>query len=196
MFIPTFLISLNAKTDLTFVRHAETVANASGKYNSRTLNEFSDLGNAQITALTRQLLAEPRFDRILVSPSSRAMKTILPYLKISHQTADIWPLLYECCTTRRTTSKPTSFKFGAKITLSKDQSPFFRILPGMDRLPVAPDYGSGLAQVNGSVAQFRRMFATGRVLVVGHSGHGGKFLKALTGKQIKVDNAKEIHAKI
>lgn len=194
--IATFvLLGLLPQTDLTFVRHGETVANATGKYNSRTLNEFSEKGQRQVDLLTARLLKSRRFEQILVSPSPRAMKTILPYLMQTHQMAIVWPLLYECCTGRRTTSKPTRFAYGPRIVISPGQKAYFRLLPGENSFPVSPDFGSGLAQVNASVAQFRREFADKRILIVGHSAHGGKFLFALTGKHIQVKNAVEINAR-
>ena len=179
-------------TDLVFVRHGETVANASGRYNSKTLNAFSEKGQKQVDALTVKLLGQARFDTILVSPSPRALKTIAPYLKATRQRATVWPLLYECCTGRRPkNAAPTSFKWGAKIRIDSDIANLFVVLPGQDRYPVASDYNSGLAQVDVSVNEFREKHLGQRILLVGHSGHGGQFIHSLTGKWKKVDNATE-----
>lgn len=181
-------------TDLTFVRHGETEANATGHYNARTLNTFSRKGEAGVAALTKQLLAQPRFNRILVSPSPRALKTIAPYLRATRQQATVWPLLYECCTGRRPKgAHPTSFKYAGKIEIPADLRGLFIVLPSANRLPDAPDYNSGLAQVQASVEEFHRFYSKGRVLLVGHSGHGGQFLHALTGRWTKIDNATEYH---
>jgi len=178
-------------TDLTFVRHGETVANATGRYNSKTLNAFSEKGQKGVDALTTRLLAEPKFDRILVSPSPRALKTIAPYLKASHQTAIVWPLLYECCTGRRPAhAAATKFTYSGKITLPADIASLFVIKSGYDKYPNAPDYNSGLAQVDASVAEFRQLLSGGRVLLVGHSGQGGQFLHQLTDKWIKIENTR------
>ena len=87
--------------DLVFVRHAETVANATGQYSSSTIDRFSSLGESEVKTLTTKLEKEPFFDRIFVSPSPRALRTIAPYLRATHQRATIWPLLYECCTGHR-----------------------------------------------------------------------------------------------
>ena len=76
--------------DIYFVRHAETMANASGVNTSGNSNMFSEKGNEQVGALTRELNAM-RFDAILVSPAERAINTILPYLKESGQKGIIWP---------------------------------------------------------------------------------------------------------
>ncbi len=180
-----------AATTLTFARHAETMANASGHYNSRTLNSFSDLGKREVAALVTKLPA--RFDRILVSPSPRALYTIAPYLRSTNQRALLWPLLYECCTGRRPHgAHPTPFKFGELIQIPADLKGLFILLKGEDRLPVAPTYDEGLAQVDQAVREFRARFAGGAVLIVGHSGEGGHMIHELTGRWIKLDNAEPI----
>lgn len=190
-------LTLAPATDLTFVRHGETVANATGRYNSKTLNVFSKEGQAGVDALTKRLIAAPHYDRILVSPSPRALKTIAPYLKATGQKATVWPLLYECCTGRRPKgAKATKFEWGPKISLPSDIAPLFTIQPGHDRLPNSPDYNAGLAQVDATLDEFQRLYRGGRVLVVGHSAHGGQFLHALTGKWTKIDNAKEIPVRL
>jgi broad specificity phosphatase PhoE len=188
-------LALTPTYDLTFVRHGETQANASGKYNGQTLNAFSAKGQAEVNALTKRLLKERPFDRIYVSPSPRAMKTILPYLKATHKKAIIWPLLYECCTGKRPVgAHATHFAWGAKIQLGS-MAPYFRIMGSETRLPVSPGYNEGLAQVEESVREFKSL-GMGRILLVGHSGHGGQFLHELTGKWRKVENAKEIQVQL
>ena len=177
---------------LTFIRHSETVANATGKYNSRTLNVFSAKGEALVKALTEKLLKEPRPDRILVSPSPRALRTIAPYLRRTGQKATVWPLLYECCTERPKQPEARSFSYGGKIEIPADVAGLFVVVPGQDRLPAPRNYGEGLAQVSRSVAGFRKAFHSGRIMLVGHSAHGGLFLKALTGKSYQVKNAEPI----
>ena len=65
-----------------------------------------------------------------------------------------------------------------------------------NKLPVASDYDAGLAQVDAAVAEFRQKYSGQRILLVGHSGQGGHFLHALTGRWQKVDNATEIHVRL
>ncbi|MFZ4508604.1 MAG: histidine phosphatase family protein [Fimbriimonas sp.] len=192
-YVAIALLQLAKPTDLVYVRHGETVANATGKYNSKTLNTFSETGEKGVAALTRRLLKEPRFDRILVSPSPRALRTIAPYLRATGQKATVWPLAYECCTGRRPRGvKPTKFTYAGRIELPAEIASLFTFDTGRDRLPNSPDYGAGLAQAAASVAEFRARYAGGRVLVVGHSGHGGQFLFALTGKRYAVRNTTEM----
>lgn len=189
------LASLATKTDLTFVRHGETIANATGKYNSKTIDTFSARGEKQVAALTQILLKQRPYDVIVVSPSPRALKTIAPYLRASNRQAMVWPLLYECCTSKRPADAHAT-----KFTFSKNQvnvpsliAPQFLIDRFNIYLPSSPDYNAGLAQVQATVAAFKKKYAGKRILVVGHSGHGGQFLKALTGKSYQVLNASPIH---
>jgi broad specificity phosphatase PhoE len=177
---------------ITFVRHSETVANATGKYNSRTLNTFSAKGEKLIVELTEELLKGPRPDAIFVSPSPRALRTIAPYLRRTRRTALVWPTLYECCTERPRKQEAKSFGYGAKIVIPADIKDLFVVMPGMDRLPAPKDYGEGLAQVRKTVSLIKNGFRGGRLMLVGHSVHGGKLLKALTGKSYHVKNAEPI----
>ncbi len=186
------LLSPAAIRDITFVRHGETVANATGKYNTRTLNTFSSKGKAGVAALTKRLVAQPPYDLILVSPAERTLRTIAPYLRQTHRRATIWPLLYECCTGKRTAEVGhPPLKFGPKIKIPADLSGLFTLDAGHDRLPEAPSFAQGLVQVKACLAEFKR-YEGKRILLVGHSGHGGQFIHALTGRWIKIENTKEI----
>ena len=177
---------------LTYIRHSETVANATGRYNAKTLNVFSAKGEKLVSELTPMLLKAPKPDLILVSPSPRALRTIAPFLRRTGLKATVWPLLYECCTERPRKPAAKTFPYGAKITIPADLAGLFVVKPGYDRFPAPKDYGEGLAQVNAAVREFRKGFHGGRITLVGHSAMGGLFLKALTGKSIRVENAKPI----
>ena len=192
-----YALTLVSTTDLTFVRHGETVANATGAYNSHTIDTFSKKGQGQVDRLTRDLLVAQAYDIILVSPAPRALYTIAPYLKALRKQAIVWPLLYECCTMRRpANAHATSFSYGLKIAVPGNLLPQFTLLQNQIRYPASKDYNEGLAQVNLSVAEFRRKYTGKRVLIVGHSGHGGQFLKALTSKAIRLENASPVSVKI
>lgn len=185
------VLALVAPCQLTFVRHGETEANATGKYNARTIDTFSAKGVQQVQALSLSLQKQPKFDLILVSPSPRALRTVAPYLKATGQKATVWPLLYECCTGKDTGEGATKFTWGGKINLPKDIEGLFRLDPAA-RYPSSPTWGAGLAQVEASIKQFQTDFAKGRVLIVGHSGHGGQFLARLDGKKRRLENAKPL----
>lgn len=176
-------------TSVTFVRHAETVANATGRYNGKTLNVLSAKGQKQAQAVVEPLERLGHFDVILISPSERVLTTFAPYLRATRQRATVWPLLYECCTGRRSSGPAAGpLRFGGKITIPAAVTSLYRVEPGHDRYPVAPDYARGLVQVDASVREFRARYLGKRVLLLGHSGHGGHFIHALTGKWRKVEN--------
>jgi broad specificity phosphatase PhoE len=192
--LSTLLLAPAAQTDLTFVRHGETIANATGRYSTATVDTFSKKGEVEVAELTKQLIKAKLFDAIYVSPSPRALRTIAPYLRATHEKAVIWPLLYECCTGRRpANARPTSFKYGSRIKVPNDIVNLFTFVAGDDRFPEASDYDAGLAQVDAAVASFRTRCAGVRVLLVGHSGMGGHFIHSLTGQWHKLENAKPLH---
>lgn len=186
-----FLLASQTSCSVVFVRHGETEANATGHYSDRTLNTFSVKGSQEVASLTRSLVNAPKFTGILVSPAPRTLATIAPYLRATHQRALVWPLLYECCTGHRPPdAHPTPFAFGSVIKIPSAFTDLFTVLPTENRLPIAPDYDRGLSQVDAAVKEFLSRFSHGRVLVVGHSGMGGHFIHALTGRWQKLDNAK------
>lgn len=183
------LITTPPPAKLTFVRHAETLANSSGRYSAQTIDSFSERGKRQIAGLTA-LLNKDRFDIILVSPAPRAIKTIAPYLRATNQRARIWPLLYECCTGRRPKgAHATSFSYDGKVKVAASEAELFEIVPKEARFPAAMTYDAGLAQVRAAINEYSERYKPKRVLLVGHSGMGGQFLHALTGRWIAVLNA-------
>jgi broad specificity phosphatase PhoE len=192
-----FAVALQRATDLVFVRHGETLANSTGKYESATIDAFSTRGQKEVDSLTQELLRQPRFDLILVSPSPRALRTIAPYLAATHQRATVWPLLYECCTGKHRNVAPASrVRFDGPIRIPPDIRGLFATMPSEQRYPNSPDYASGLAQVAAAVTEFNLEYTGRRILLVGHSGMGGHFLHSLTGKWIQVQNAKEIRVRL
>jgi broad specificity phosphatase PhoE len=173
--------------ELVFMRHAETVANATGRYNSRTIDTLSQLGVKQVAAVTSRLNGM-KFDAIVVSPSPRALKTIAPYLRAHPGTrAEVWPELYECCDNNTKKVKgPTSaqIRFGGMVKLPSDLAPLLYLSPLNNRFILAPSYQDGLRQVRLTASSLKRRFGgTGKtVLVVGHSLHGGRLIELLQGK--------------
>ncbi len=93
-----------AKKGLTvyFIRHAETVANASGQHGGSGPIEdhdtLTELGDKQVEDLKNYLIKEKISpDLVAVSPSLRTQKTIEPFLKALNINAEIWVELNECC---------------------------------------------------------------------------------------------------
>jgi len=181
------LVLAPRSTEIIFVRHGETVANATGHYNNRTINAFSERGKKQVEALTVKLRGM-KFDTIVVSPSERALRSIAPYLRATHRTATIWPELLECCSQPPSArSKPASPKvrYGSKITVPKDLVGLFTLRPGGERYIDAPTFNDGLRQIKMGWQLIVHDFGNSgkTVLVVGHSIEGGRMMEMLQGKQ-------------
>jgi broad specificity phosphatase PhoE len=181
-----------AKKGLTvyFIRHAETVANASGEQGGTGPLENHDtltaLGERQVLALRDYLIKENITpDRIIVSPAWRAQKTIEPYLSATNATAEIWVELNECCGQEPTGAplpvERPEVKWKMKIEKASDLFTFrssedsyywwpqtyeeglFMIMTGRDRL----------------LEQFNQSGKT--VVIVGHAVNGGILLGLLQG---------------
>ncbi len=181
--------------DLYFLRHAETVANATGKYSAKTLNALSEKGQAQVVSVTKRL-KDYRFDAIYVSPSARALKTIAPYLRDAGQTATIWPELYECChergAARRIPAGP--LKYGPKVEAPSVIAKYFSTAPGHARFVAVSNYQEGLRQVAMCADQVRKLRARS-VLLVGHSLQGSRLFRQLLQREpfIEIKNAEITH---
>src|SRR5579863_1945060 len=105
--------------EIYFVRHGETVANATGKYNGATLNKLSPTGEKQAAAVAKEL-AGVQIDAAIVSPSLRAELTAAETLREHHLKATIWPEFNECCTEHGEARKlPASKRLlkGAAVTV-------------------------------------------------------------------------------
>lgn len=195
---PRIGVPVPVPMQLFFVRHGETQANATGHYNSKTIDAFSQKGEKQVGALTKRL-ATMRFDAILVSPSPRALRTIAPFLR-AHPgaTAEVWPELLECCDAHsKAIHGLTSahVRYGAVVKLPKDLVGLFTLPPDDNRTIISPSYDDGLRQIGIAADHLRKRFlGTGKsVLVVGHSLHGGRLIELLEGKpmtgKIRPENA-------
>jgi broad specificity phosphatase PhoE len=198
LFLAAFVLAARS-IEVVFVRHGETVANATGHYNSRTIDTFSAKGEKEVADLTRQLNSM-RFDAIVVSPSPRALRTIAPYLRAHPGVrAEVWPELYECCDANTKKIKgltSSQARYGGVVKLPADIASFFTLAPSNNRFIQAPSYEDGLRQIRLAVDHLRRSFGgTGKtVLVVGHSLHGGRMIELLEGKpmvgRVRPENAR------
>jgi broad specificity phosphatase PhoE len=183
--------------EILFVRHGETVANATGRYKTSTLNAFSLKGQNQVSQLTNRLQGSS-FDDILVSPSPRALKTVAPYLQRTDQVAEVWPELYECCVQKgaaRLKPAAPAIKFGPQIEWPETFDGLFRFRPGGERYILAPTYNDGKRQIKLAWQKILDEFSGSgkRILIVGHSGQGGEMIALLTGgRRVSLANAKPV----
>jgi len=171
-----------ATTEIYFVRHAETLGNATHQHNHHNDRTFSSRGKKQRVELMREL--DPlRFDAIIVSPKYRVLNTILPYLKKHHVVAEIWPELAECCWQSKT-SRLSSFRLhrGDRITLEANMRRYFTFAnTDAQRFYDTKNYGDGLLQTFKAIQLIRKRFAGSgkRVLIVGHYHIGSRLIEIL-----------------
>jgi len=171
-------------TTLYFVRHAETVANATNIYTEETMNKFSETGIKQIERL-KLLLEELEFDAIIVSPIWRARFTIYSFLKSRGQTAELWPELAECCWQIDKQSKENvALKMGAII--DPEDEIVFKLRDSLSTrfYDVSGSFAEGIAQVDRGVKLFKEKFSgSGKtILMVAHYYSGNHFLHKLLDK--------------
>lgn len=173
-----------AALDIYFVRHAETLANVSGVYNTKNNTTFSQRGEEQIKALTSQLKGY-QFDAILVSSVPRALNTVLPYLQASSQTGEVWPELAECCWQSPQSSPATGELIAADpITLSQEQLRYFTFRDSASQFDYRNgSYSDGVAQVSHAVQLLKqRYFGTNKtILIVAHYHSGQVLMSELLG---------------
>jgi len=85
-----------ATTEIWFMRHAETIGDATKDYSGENNNRLSNEGLHQARLLAHEM-DKMHFDTVLVSPMPAASLTIKPWLKNHHTNVETWPELSECC---------------------------------------------------------------------------------------------------
>ena len=186
--------------DIYFVRHAETLANASGVNNSGNSNMISEQGDEQVSALTAKLKAL-HFDAILVSSAPRAIYTILPYLKETGQKGEIWPEIAECCW-QKERGNITSGQLitSSTVQLSGEQEAYLTFRDVNSKHNYGNNsYADGVAQVRRAEELLKQQyFGSGKtILIVAHYHSGQVLLADLLGKtrdeMPNLENAKLAH---
>lgn len=170
--------------DIYLVRHAQTVANATGVKDKRSDSTFSEEGLAQVDALTREL-QDYHFDAVLVSPTERTLNTIHPYLKQSGKVGVVWPELTECCWQHdRLEGEAGQLIPSGAIRLPSEIAAQFSFRDSSSAFKYANrNYADGVAQVRQAVSLLKASyFDSGKtVLVVTHHHAGGVLLAELLG---------------
>ncbi len=174
----------SAALEVYFVRHAETLANVSGVHTTKTNTTFTQRGEEQIKILTSQL-KEHQFDAILVSSLPRALNTVLPYLRASSQTGEVWPELAECCW-QSPQSSPAKGELiaAAPITLSQEQLSYFTFRDSASQFDYRNvSYNDGVVQVTHAVQLLKqRYFGMNQtILIVAHYHSGQVLISELLG---------------
>ena len=204
-------LASEAGLKIYYIRHAESGDNAKRHFiqqgipesewpaYTRSADNFSPAGEAQVPEAAKKLKGY-KFDFIASSPVWRVRQTILPYLRDTKQTAEIWPELAEITAE----DVPLLFK-NAKLpppnknyltgdliasTLPGAEKPFFTIRPGGERLFSSPK-SAGLEQraadieasLKDVVALIKKRFggpagANKKILLAGHGGNGRALIDA------------------
>jgi broad specificity phosphatase PhoE len=173
-----------------FIRHAETVANASGETGGGGPVEDHDtltaLGEKQIEELKNFLVKEKIVpDLVVVSPTWRTQKTIEPFLIAAKQKGEIWVELNECCGQEQSgapipTVRPDP-RWKMKIAVISDN---FTFRTADDIYFWWPStYEEGLFMVMTARDRLLEKFSqSGKtIVVVGHAVNGGILLGLLRG---------------
>ncbi|HEU0282395.1 MAG TPA: histidine phosphatase family protein [Gallionella sp.] len=170
--------------DIYVVRHAQTVANASGVKDKRSDSTFSDEGRAQVDTLTRELL-NYRFDAVLVSPTERTLNTIHPYLQQGKTVGIVWPELTECCWQQdRGAGEAGQLVTGSVLQLEPEIAPQFSFRDSSSAFKYANrNYADGVAQVRQAVSLLKSRYSdSGKtILIVTHYHAGAVLLGELLG---------------
>ncbi|MBN1871974.1 MAG: histidine phosphatase family protein, partial [Candidatus Omnitrophica bacterium] len=172
--------------DLYFVRHAETLANATGVYTEGNERTITEKGMRQIERLTEALQGY-EFDAVIVSPKIRAMKTIEPYLQKSNMTAVIWPEMAESehFFTKKKDVSDERFVRGKEIVLDAKSARYFKFRSEKDRFEYKDGgFDSAVARLRKGCDLIDECFGqSGKtILVVGHSGSGAVMIDILLGR--------------
>ncbi len=167
-------------TTIYFVRHAETLGNATHIHNSHNDQTLSQQGKKQVKALTR-MLEKYHFDYILVSPKLRAIKTILPYLQLHERSAEIWPGLGECCWQKHGHQKVAkSLSKSKPLNLNPFIQTYFTFPYGKISYE-QKNYSQGILQLSHVVANIKKRFSWSgkKVLIISHYHAGSRILEIL-----------------
>ena len=195
----------SAELTVYYVRHGQGGHNISARYLWRYVppsqwifwagkignpNVFTPMGAEQVAGLTTNLAAF-EFDLIAVSPMWRARNTILPYLKASGRSAEIWPELTESDFpgdpfASLTAQAESNLWAGVDdLQVPEEEQAYFHLRPdgtGRRRLAINTPAEAG-ALARRVEAMLGERFGTNdvRVLLVGHSYAGQALLRKLMG---------------
>ncbi|MEI6082699.1 MAG: histidine phosphatase family protein [Verrucomicrobiota bacterium] len=186
-----------AKLTIYYLRHAEAGHNVVAKFVASGIptnqwpayvghgDIFTPDGEAQVRGVTTNLLAY-KFDFIAVSPTWRTRQTILPFLKATGRTAEIWPELTEVGL-EATNSEPVipEVVIGHEpLKVPQDEQTSFKFR--LDSAGCCEMWATNVAQVTWQAKQVLDLLRTrfgkrdATVLLVGHGTAGRTLIRYLT----------------
>ncbi|MDQ6963149.1 MAG: histidine phosphatase family protein [Mariprofundaceae bacterium] len=191
-------------TDFYFVRHAQTLANATGEYTKVNEKTISVKGQKQIKRLVYKLNKyHGPFDHIIVSPTVRTRETALAYLKEEpYRSAELWPEVSECCWHKKKNDVEPDYRNRGRIGLRSEHKPYyhFRSMAKKDMSWFSTSsYQDGQAQIKKAITMLKARYGHSgkKILIVTHYYAGLKMINTLLGdryKQLHVfKNAKVTH---
>ncbi len=198
-----------------YIRHAEYGHNLVKEYEKipkekwpayvGDQNAVTPKGREQTAAVAGKL-ESLRFDFIACSPVYRCRQTILPYLRATEQTAEIWPELEEF------SSKSLALFFtgelpppgkkllaGGPVKIPADEKPFFTLRAGSERLrSVAPSSNrlqrasDTKASLENAIALIRKKFGgtDKTILLSGHGNNGRALIQLLVPETRAIDRSR------
>lgn len=173
-----------------FIRHAETVANASGQHGGdgplEDHDTLTELGEKQVEDLKNYLIKENiRPDLVAVSPSLRTQKTIEAFLKAQDIKAEIWVELNECCGDEPSGEPLPAERPDPRWKIKVEpMSESFIIASESDKYHWWPQsFEEGVFMVMTAKERLLDRFSqSGKtVMIIGHAVNGGIFLGLLRG---------------
>lgn len=192
-----------------YLRHAESGANVEKQWKEVPRDQwpsyvgnadtFSPLGESQLPGVVEKL-SKLHFDFIAVSPLWRTRQTILPYLRTTGRTAEIWPELAEFKLKGKGDVLPEELPppsadlltAGGPFALPDDERPFFAVPGGsatLCKIGEAPAQAEADRQalVAMVISRLRERFGgtDKSVLLVGH-GTAGRLLASVLANDPRV----------
>ena len=193
----------DAGLKIYYLRHAEAGNNVVKQWEEVRKNErpgyvgnsreFTPKGEEQVAAVPKKL-QQYHFNFIAVSPTWRTRHTILPYLKATSGTGEIWPELHEfgggfmVFSTNLPAPIGPILNAGSRVQLPSEEAPYFRLrADGQREFKVTAqrqsEHDAGVRFVVQRVIDMirRRFGGTDKsILLVGHSNSGKCLLRMLT----------------
>jgi broad specificity phosphatase PhoE len=170
--------------DILFIRHAQSMGNLTLDYSTGLHDTLSTLGQEQADRVI-ETLTDLAPGKIYTSPLGRALGTILPFLRASGRSAEVWPELCEGCW-QYDLEAPASPepRWAEPVRLPTHCNGCLRFREDDVARRYAPEdetYADGVRRVEWCRSRLLAETAgkPGAALVVGHGCHGARLLERL-----------------
>lgn len=173
---------------LLIIRHAESMANATGDYSIAAHDTLSPEGKHQANAIV-PFLQSQIIDQVIVSTLDRTQETIAPYLEATKRQAEIWPEISEACWHEEREKMSDSWKPQPAV-LSPELKHLFNFKNGE---AIKPDglepYGEGIRRIHTAVELIQDISQNSNdtLLMVTHGHFIREFIKLIFGTSNNVD---------